>query len=128
MGVVYEAEQVSLGRHVALKMLPAQMLRVPKQRRRFEREARAAARLQHPHIVPVFGVGEHDGTPYYAMQFIAGHGLDQVLDELRRLKAGGGEPDRRPPRRVDELRLGRGHRRCGRPLAVDRLARSARAP
>ncbi len=88
MGVVYEAEQISLGRHVALKMLPAQMLRLSKQRRRFEREARAAARLQHPHIVPVFGVGDHEGAPYYAMQFIAGHGLDQVLDELRRLKAG----------------------------------------
>jgi WD40 repeat protein/serine/threonine protein kinase len=92
MGVVYEAEQISLGRHVALKLLPAQLLRDPKQRRRFEREARAAARLHHVNIVPVFGVGEHEGTPYYAMQFIAGHGLDQVLDELRRLRAGSEAP------------------------------------
>jgi WD40 repeat protein/serine/threonine protein kinase/Tfp pilus assembly protein PilF len=88
MGIVYEAEQISLGRHVALKLLPPQMLRDPKQRRRFQREARAAARLHHANIVPVFGVGEHDGTPYYAMQFIPGHGLDQVLDELRRLRDG----------------------------------------
>ena len=93
MGVVYEAEQVSLGRHVALKLLPAHLLRDPKQRRRFEREARAAARLQHANIVPVFGTGEHDGTPYYAMQFIPGHGLDEVLDELRRLKAGINAPE-----------------------------------
>ncbi len=88
MGVVYEAEQVSLGRHVALKLLPEHLLREAKRRRRFEREARAAARLNHANIVPVFGVGEHEGMPYYAMQFIAGHGLDDVLDELRRLKAG----------------------------------------
>jgi WD40 repeat protein/serine/threonine protein kinase len=92
MGVVYEAEQISLGRHVALKLLPAQMLRDPKQRRRFEREARAAARLHHANIVPDFGVGEHEGTPFYAMQFIAGHGLDQVLDELRRLRPGSEAP------------------------------------
>jgi WD40 repeat protein/serine/threonine protein kinase/tetratricopeptide (TPR) repeat protein len=88
IGIVYEAEQISLGRHVALKLLPPQMLRDPKQHRRFQREARAAARLHHANIVPVFGVGEHEGTPYYAMQFIPGHGLDQVLDELRRLKEG----------------------------------------
>jgi serine/threonine protein kinase/Flp pilus assembly protein TadD len=88
MGVVYEAEQVSLGRHVALKVLPPQMLRDPKTRRRFEREARAAAKLHHTNIVPVFGVGEHDETPYYVMQFIQGQGLDAVLDELKRLRAG----------------------------------------
>ena len=102
MGVVYEAEQVSLGRHVALKVLPPQMLRDAKHRRRFEREARAAAKLHHTNIVPVFGVGEHGGTPYYVMQFIQGQGLDAVLDELKRLRAGadadppaGGEAD--PP-------------------------------
>ena len=88
MGVVYEAEQVSLGRHVALKVLPPQMLRDAKTRRRFEREARAAAKLHHTNIVPVFGVGEHGETPYYVMQFIQGQGLDAVLDELKRLRAG----------------------------------------
>src|SRR5499426_4551741 len=66
MGVVYEAEQVSLGRHVALKVLPHKALANEKTRKRFEREAKAAARLHHTNIVPVFGVGEHDGLPYYA--------------------------------------------------------------
>jgi serine/threonine-protein kinase len=88
MGVVYEAEQISLGRHVALKLLPRQMLLDSRQRQRFEREARAAAKLHHTNIVPVFGVGEHDGIPYYVMQFIHGLGLDDVIDELRRMRFG----------------------------------------
>src|SRR5262245_14414323 len=86
MGIVYEAEQVSLGRHVALKVLPPQKFQDSRQKRRFEREARAAARLHHTNIVPVFGVGEQEGQSYYVMQFIQGLGLDEVLDELRRLK------------------------------------------
>src|SRR5436190_15138002 len=65
MGVVYEAEQVSLGRHVALKVLPYQALADAKTKKRFEREAKAAAKLHHTNIVPVFGVGEHEGMPYY---------------------------------------------------------------
>jgi serine/threonine protein kinase/tetratricopeptide (TPR) repeat protein len=89
MGIVYEAEQVSLGRHVALKVLPRQMFVDDSQRRRFEREAKAAAKLHHTNIVPVFGVGEHDGMPYYVMQFIQGLGLDDVLDELKRMHGGG---------------------------------------
>ena len=88
MGVVYEAEQVSLGRHVALKVMPNQALADAKQKRRFEREARAAAKLHHTNIVPVFGVGEHDGVPYYVMQFIQGLGLNAVLDELNRMQPG----------------------------------------
>jgi len=86
MGVVYEAEQESLGRHVALKVLPHYALLDPKQLQRFRREARAAAQLHHSNIVPVFGVGEADGVHYYAMQFIQGLGLDEVLDELRTLR------------------------------------------
>jgi WD40 repeat protein/Flp pilus assembly protein TadD len=86
MGVVYEAEQESLGRHVALKVLPAQALLDPRHVQRFHREAKAAARLHHTNIVPVFGVGEDAGLHYYVMQFIHGLGLDQVLDELRRLR------------------------------------------
>jgi WD40 repeat protein/serine/threonine protein kinase len=86
MGVVYEAEQESLGRRVALKVLPAGALVDSKQIRRFEREARSAARLHHTNIVPVFGVGQHDGTHFYVMQFIQGQGLDAVLEELRRLR------------------------------------------
>jgi eukaryotic-like serine/threonine-protein kinase len=90
MGVVYEAEQVSLGRRVALKVLPQRLLADARTRRRFEREARAAARLHHTNIVPVFGVGEHEGLPYYVMQFIQGLGLDEVLEELKKLRPGAG--------------------------------------
>jgi eukaryotic-like serine/threonine-protein kinase len=89
MGVVYEAEQVSLRRHVALKVLPNQALKDPQHKRRFEREARAAAKLHHTNIVPVFGVGEHDGLPYYVMQYIQGLGLDAVIDELNHIQPGG---------------------------------------
>ena len=89
MGIVYEAEQVSLGRHVALKLLPRNLLLDPRAKRRFEREAKAAARLHHTNIVPVFGVGEQDGMPYYVMQFIQGLGLDEVLEELKKLQASG---------------------------------------
>jgi WD40 repeat protein/serine/threonine protein kinase len=96
MGVVYEAEQISLGRHVALKVLPAQFRLDAKQRRRFEREAKAAARLHHTNIVPVFGVGEKDDVSYYVMQFIQGLGLDAVIDELRRLRGGPGAGDLPP--------------------------------
>jgi len=88
MGVVYEAEQVSLGRHVALKLLPNHALHDAKQKLRFEREAKAAAKLHHTNIVPVFGVGENDGVPYYVMQFIQGLGLDAVLDELNHMQPG----------------------------------------
>jgi WD40 repeat protein len=86
MGVVYEAEQESLGRRVALKVLSAGALADPQQVRRFEREAKAAARLHHTNIVPVFGAGHQDGHHYFVMQFIAGLGLDVVLEDLRRLR------------------------------------------
>jgi serine/threonine protein kinase/WD40 repeat protein len=96
MGVVYEAEQMSLGRHVAIKVLSATAVLDPRQLGRFHREARSAARLHHTNIVPVFGVGEQGGLHYYVMQFIPGLGLDTVLDELRRL---------RPPRDKQALTL-----------------------
>jgi len=86
MGIVYEAEQESLDRRVALKVLPGQMLLDPYRLQRFEREARSAAKLHHTNIVPVYGVGCNDGLHYYVMQFIQGQGLDQVLDELNRLR------------------------------------------
>jgi serine/threonine protein kinase/WD40 repeat protein len=86
MGVVYEAVQESLGRHVALKVLPQHGLLSPTHLERFKRETKAAARLHHTNIVPVFGVGEDSGIHYYAMQFIQGQSLDMVLDELRRLR------------------------------------------
>ncbi|HTK78195.1 MAG TPA: protein kinase [Gemmataceae bacterium] len=89
MGVVYEAVQETLGRHVALKVLPARKASDAMQLERFRREAQAAAKLHHTNIVPVFGVGEHAGVHYYAMQFIPGQSLDAVLDELRRMHDGG---------------------------------------
>jgi WD40 repeat protein/serine/threonine protein kinase len=103
MGVVYEAQQLSLGRHVAIKVLPSHALLDPRHLARFQREARSAAKLHHTNIVPVFGVGEQDGLHYYVMQFIHGLGLDLVLDELRRLRqqrskpapTAGDSPDRR---------------------------------
>src|SRR5207247_7454246 len=96
MGVVYEAEQESLGRHVALKVLPLPALLDPRHLQRFRREARAAARLHHTNIVPVHGVGEQDGLHYYVMQFIQGQGLDQVLAELQRLRQARRAPAARP--------------------------------
>src|SRR5262249_22330582 len=98
VGVVYEAQQLSLGRHVALKVLPPRETLHPTQRERFRREARAAARLHHTNIVPVFGVGEHDGVHFYAMQFIDGQSLDEVLRELRRLRQ---EDQAEPSTRVE---------------------------
>src|SRR6516162_5533125 len=86
MGVVYEAEQVSLGRRVALKVLPRQVSSDLQTLARFRREARSAAQLHHTNIVPVFEVSKAGEVSYYAMQFIQGHGLDLVIDELRRLK------------------------------------------
>ena len=83
MGVVYEAEQVSLGRRVALKVLPFAAAIDPKQRQRFQIEAQAAAQLHHPHIVPIFSVGCDQGIHYYAMQFVEGRSLAAVLYELR---------------------------------------------
>jgi serine/threonine protein kinase len=87
MGVVYEAVQESLGRHVALKVLPSHALLNPRHLRRFLREARAAAKLHHTNIVPVFGVGEGNGLHYYVMQFIVGSGLHEIIGELRRIKS-----------------------------------------
>jgi formylglycine-generating enzyme required for sulfatase activity len=98
MGVVYEAEQLSLGRHVALKVLPAHAGRDGHARERFRREARAAARLHHTNIVPVFEVGQEGDFWYYAMQLIQGHSLDRLIHELRCLRdqppppGGGADP------------------------------------
>ena len=81
MGVVFEAVQKSLGRRVALKVLPSSLLSGDDQLRRFEQEARTAAALHHTNIVPVFGVGQDQGFHYFVMQRIDGHGLDALLLE-----------------------------------------------
>jgi serine/threonine protein kinase/WD40 repeat protein len=96
MGVVYEAVQESLGRHVALKVLPFHAALSPTYLERFRREAQSVARLHHTNIVPVFGVGEHGGLHYYAMQFIQGLGLDAVLRELRQLRQSDGKAPPHP--------------------------------
>lgn len=76
MGIVFEAEQVTLKRHVAVKVLASSALLEDEHLRRFRREAQSAARLHHTNIVPVFGVGEQHGLHYYVMQFIVGTSLD----------------------------------------------------
>ena len=83
MGVVYEAEQESLSRRVALKVLKVRGRKSGNASVRFQREARAAAQMHHSNIVPVFEVGEDGDHQFYAMQLIQGQGLDQVIEELQ---------------------------------------------
>jgi serine/threonine protein kinase len=96
MGIVYEAEQASLGRRVALKVLPFHFLLDAKRLERFYEEARAAGRLSHHGIVPIHGVGEHLGLHYYVMQLIPGQGLNRVIEEVRRQRREG-EPKEDSP-------------------------------
>lgn len=84
MGVVYEAVQRSLGRRVALKVLPPTATLDRRRRTRFQHEAQTAAQLQHPHIVPVYSVGNERGIPFYTMRFIDGPSLGNVIGHLRR--------------------------------------------
>ncbi|MFO0898424.1 MAG: serine/threonine-protein kinase, partial [Pirellulales bacterium] len=83
MGVVYEAWQLSLGRRVALKVLPFAGAFDPRQLQRFRHEAQAAAQLHHSHIVPVYAVGCERGVHFYAMQLIEGQSLAELIRQLR---------------------------------------------
>ena len=85
MGVVYEAQQISLDRRVALKVLPFAAMLDERQIKRFRNEARAAAQLKHPSIVQVFGVGCERSVHYYAMEFVEGQTLEQVVRSIREL-------------------------------------------
>ncbi len=107
MGIVYEAIQESLGRHVALKVLPFQSLADTNDLERFRREAQAAARLHHTNIVPVFGVGEHEGVHYFAMQFITGQPLNSVLHELKCRRQAKGLDGEEPAEATSSVPAGR---------------------
>jgi serine/threonine protein kinase len=99
MGIVYEAEQLSLGRKVALKVLPFAATLDPRQLHRFQNEARAAASLEQPHIVPVYGVGCERGVNFYAMKFIEGESLADLIEQQQANSASGvREPDDAPHR------------------------------
>ncbi len=103
MGVVYEALQPSLRRRAAVKVLPPEFGRRAAAPERFRLEARAAAQMNHPHIVPIYEVGSDQGVLYYAMQLIRGASLDHIIKALRTLHrencvpASGGPPTRRTP-------------------------------
>jgi serine/threonine protein kinase/Flp pilus assembly protein TadD len=83
MGIVYEAEQISLPRRVALKVLPFAAVMDPRHLQRFRNEARAAASLDHPHVVKVYGVGCERGVHFIAMQFVDGRSLADLIRERR---------------------------------------------
>jgi eukaryotic-like serine/threonine-protein kinase len=103
MGIVYEAVDEVLGRRVALKVLPDNAHVGVRQIERFKREAKAAAKLHHTNIVPVFGVGQQGDRYFYVMQYIDGQGLDAVVRELRLLV----EPSRsRGPHETIEMQDG----------------------
>jgi len=104
MGIVYEAEQLSLGRRVALKVLPFSGLLDERLKTRFRNEAYAAATLEHPNIVPVFGSGHERGVYYYAMRLIRGRTAAQWIAEVRNQQSGVPRPQ---PGSNEEPEVGR---------------------
>jgi serine/threonine protein kinase/tetratricopeptide (TPR) repeat protein len=105
MGVVFEAEQMSLGRRVAVKVLPSAAALDARHLQRFKNEAQAAALLRHPHIVPVIAIGQEADTHFFAMQFIDGKSLAALVADLRPWV---GRGDRAPTQTATEVSKGPG--------------------
>ncbi len=81
MGEVYRAKHLKLERDAAIKVLPEELARDPERLRRFQKEARAASALNHPNIVTIYDVGEHEGNPFIAMELVEGKTLREVLED-----------------------------------------------
>ena len=122
MGVVYRALQLDLERPVALKLIATPLARDEDFRERFVREARAAAAIDHPNVIPVYSAGEDDGRLYLAMRFVDGEDLRALVRREGPLRPAAGGRDRRPGRRRARRRA-RARARAPRRQAGQRPAR-----